>query len=179
MCIRDRSITNTLPCPPVGSGVYQPEEPLSVFNGTDPQGDWTLTISDAFNNDGGALLTWGLEVCTGPIPTPIAAFSPSSFTSCIATISFTDSSYNIPQSWFWDFGDGSTDTVKNPTHTYLSSGTYTVQLIVSNSTGTDTTTQQIIITLPPTPIVSNVEVCVGDTALALSLIHISEPTRPY
>ncbi len=35
----------------------------------------------------------------------------------------------------WDFGDGSTSTVQNPTHSYLSPGNYTVKLIAYNSFG--------------------------------------------
>jgi len=36
--------------------------------------------------------------------------------------------------WFWDFGDGTTSTVKNPSHTYLSTGYFEVTLTVSNDT---------------------------------------------
>ena len=35
-------------------------------------------------------------------------------------------------SWFWDFGDGETSTVKNPTHKYVEAGSYTVTLTVTN-----------------------------------------------
>lgn len=35
-------------------------------------------------------------------------------------------------SWLWDFGDGSTSTLQNPTHTYNSDGAYTVALTVNN-----------------------------------------------
>lgn len=37
--------------------------------------------------------------------------------------------------YHWDFGDGDTSNLFSPTHSYLSSGTYTVTLIVSDSTG--------------------------------------------
>ena len=59
----DAATPGGLPCPPTGGGTYQPSAPLSVYNGTDPNGNWTLTISDSFAQDGGNLLTWGLEVC--------------------------------------------------------------------------------------------------------------------
>ncbi len=35
-------------------------------------------------------------------------------------------------SWLWNFGDGSTSTQQNPTHTYNSNGAYTVALTVNN-----------------------------------------------
>ncbi len=37
--------------------------------------------------------------------------------------------------YLWNFGDGSTSTQVSPAHTYNSNGTYTVSLIVRNSTG--------------------------------------------
>ncbi|MCH2023672.1 MAG: T9SS-dependent M36 family metallopeptidase [Saprospiraceae bacterium] len=109
-------------------------------------------------------------ICQAPTIPPTAAFAPSSLTSCITTISFSDSSFNIPQSWFWDFGDGNTDTIQNPTHIYTSSGTFTVKLVVSNSIGSDSTTQQVTITLPPAPVISDVEVCAGDTAFVIASV---------
>jgi len=44
----------------------------------------------------------------------------------------------------WDFGDGSPLVADpNPTHTYTANGTYSVQLIVTNSCGSDTTMQEV------------------------------------
>lgn len=40
--------------------------------------------------------------------------------------------------WHWNFADGATDTTKDPLHTYTQSGTYPVQLIVSDGFCTDT-----------------------------------------
>jgi PKD repeat protein len=36
-------------------------------------------------------------------------------------------------SWFWDFGDGTTSTAQNPTHSYSADGTYKVVLKVTNA----------------------------------------------
>ena len=48
-----------------------PEEPLGAFRGENPNGIWTLTISDDSNNDGGSLNSWSLFVTTFPaVPTP-------------------------------------------------------------------------------------------------------------
>ncbi|HEY1040508.1 MAG TPA: zinc-dependent metalloprotease family protein [Bacteroidia bacterium] len=60
----DAAAPGALPCPPVGGGTYQPQTPLSAFNGQDPNGTWTLTIADGANLDGGSLDGWGLEICT-------------------------------------------------------------------------------------------------------------------
>ncbi|MEL6589176.1 MAG: PKD domain-containing protein, partial [Bacteroidota bacterium] len=39
------------------------------------------------------------------------------------------------QSWLWDFGDGTTDTTANPSHTYLNGGNYDVSLTIVNAQG--------------------------------------------
>ena len=38
-------------------------------------------------------------------------------------------------SWLWDFGDGQTSTLQNPSHVYATPGSYTVTLTVTNSDG--------------------------------------------
>ena len=43
--------------------------------------------------------------------------SPTSGTAPL-TVTFTDCSTNTPISWNWNFGDGSTSTLQNPSHTY-------------------------------------------------------------
>lgn len=44
-------------------GVYAPENPLSVFNGLEMSGDWTLVLVDFYNGDIGTLNNWSLEFC--------------------------------------------------------------------------------------------------------------------
>ena len=60
----DAATAGALPCPPVGNGTYQPQTPLSAFNGQNANGTWTLTVVDGANQDGGALNSWALEICT-------------------------------------------------------------------------------------------------------------------
>jgi len=38
-------------------------------------------------------------------------------------------------SWAWDFGDGSTSTERNPSHTYAAAGRYTVLLVATDNDG--------------------------------------------
>ena len=71
---------------------------------------------------------------------PISQISSVSQQSCNGYIQFRDSSSFVPTSWFWDFGDGMTDTVQNPTHQYLNTGFYTVKLKVANNFGVDSVT---------------------------------------
>jgi len=66
-----------------------------------------------------------------------AAFS-ASITSGPAplTVQFTDTS-TVPNatSWLWEFGDGTTSSAQNPSHTFTDDGVYTVRLSVTGSTG--------------------------------------------
>ncbi len=61
--------------------------------------------------------------------------------------SFTDQSTNNPTSWSWDFDDGNTSDLQNPTHTFTADGEYNVCLTASNSAGTNTSCQTISILL--------------------------------
>ncbi|PCH68667.1 MAG: hypothetical protein COC01_03185 [Bacteroidetes bacterium] len=60
-------------------------------------------------------------------------------------VTFTDSSA-YAESWIWSFGDGSTDTTQNPTHTYATANTYSVQLVVTNPVSSDTLLKSIVVT---------------------------------
>ena len=97
----------------------------------------TYTVSLRATNAGG----YDDEVKTNYIavtpPAPVAAFSgtPTSGTAPLS-VSFTDSSTNIPTSWSWNFGDSTTSTSQNPSHSFAA-GTYTVSLRATNAGGYD------------------------------------------
>ena len=61
------------------------------------------------------------------------------------TVQFTDTSTDQPTSWLWDFGDGRTSTLQNPTHTYTTSGEHTVRLDAANNLGKCWNTSEISI----------------------------------
>ena len=48
---------------PPFDGTYIPEEMLSTFNGESIQGDWILTITDGYSQDGGAINSFKLDFC--------------------------------------------------------------------------------------------------------------------
>ena len=76
-----------------------------------------------------------------PNAPPLCDFSVSSTNTCSGDIQFFDESTNSPTTWSWDFGDGNTSTLENPTHTYLANGTYTVSLTTTNAFGSDNETK--------------------------------------
>lgn len=64
---------------------------------------------------------------------------------------FTDKSTNSPTGWTWDFGDGSSSFLQNPSHTYAAAGTYNVALTVTNAAGTSSKTAFVTVSLGAAP----------------------------
>lgn len=54
------------------------------------------------------------------------------------TVVFSDTSTGRPTRWLWDFGDGNTSRLQNPSHTYSEAATFVVTLTAENSQGSDT-----------------------------------------
>ena len=57
------------------------------------------------------------------------------------TVQFSDLSTGEPATWSWDFGDGSTSMLRNPSHLYQAGGGFAVSLTITNSTGQDSRTK--------------------------------------
>jgi PKD repeat protein len=69
---------------------------------------------------------------------PVADFEASPTSGCAPlVVNFTDLSSGNPTSWSWDFGDGGTSSLQNPSYTYDTAGTYTVTLTATNAYGSD------------------------------------------
>jgi PKD repeat protein len=95
---------------------------------------------------------------TPPSP-PLASFSIGGGSEICAggLLNFTDQSTNNPSQWQWTFEGGSptTSTLQNPTNVQFSApGTYTVALTVSNSGGSNTTSQTVTVNPLPTADIS-------------------------
>jgi len=95
---------------------YQSKSDNTIFNSTN---DWNLHINN-----------------------PSANFS-ESISGNTATFTNSSSSINSTLNYSWDFGDGTTSSIQNPSHTYATNGTYTVTLIASNCIFSDTITNTI------------------------------------
>ncbi|MFM7161956.1 MAG: beta strand repeat-containing protein, partial [Planctomycetaceae bacterium] len=51
------------------TGRFRPESPLSVFNGLNANGQWTLVLTDSVSVDAGTLLNWSLRVVSSDAST--------------------------------------------------------------------------------------------------------------
>ncbi len=62
-------------------------------------------------------------------------------------VNFTDNStpFDSIATWFWDFGDGGTSTLQNPSHIYTQHGTFTATLTITTTSGC-IYTEQVTIT---------------------------------
>ncbi len=92
-------------------------------------GTYTLDITDACGSGSEAI-----TVTMNDVPTAAFTQSVSYFTT-----QFTDASMSSGNTTYaWDFGDGNTSTMQNPTHIYSNSGMYYATLTVTNDCGTMT-----------------------------------------
>ncbi len=85
---------------------------------------------------------------------PTANFSVNITTACPDNniFVFTNTSNGGATSYLWDFGDGTTSTQTNPSHSFTYAGTFTVTLIASNTSGCqDIKIQNQLITISPKP----------------------------
>ena len=75
-----------------------------------------------------------------------AAFSPSKTSGVFPLeVDFVDRSTGNVTSWAWDFGDGSSSTEQNPTHTFADAGRYSISLTVDDGTNNSVTTKNNLI----------------------------------
>ena len=94
-----------------------------------------------------------------PVNPPVASFTASKIEVCLGeSITFTDTSTNLPSSWEWTFAGGTpaTANVKTPIVQYNTAGTYDVKLKVTNFNGTDTITKTAYIVVYAAPVVSSI-----------------------
>lgn len=89
-----------------------------------------LTVSD---NLGNISQTNETIVILGVPSSPIASFKASPlYGPAPLTVQFTDTSTGNPNNWGYSFGDGTSSSLQNPTHTYTISGVYEVQMEANN-----------------------------------------------
>ncbi|MCB8942278.1 MAG: PKD domain-containing protein [Ardenticatenaceae bacterium] len=111
--------------------------PTHTYTATGP---YTVTLT-ASNDVGSDAATAVLQV----ILAPTAAFTTSSPDTLGQTTTFTNTATGDNLHYLWDFGDGTTSTDPNPTHTYAATDNYTVTLTVSNEVGNDVATAVVAI----------------------------------
>ncbi len=101
----------------------------------------SFTIKEIVTTKGGCKDSLSKTSYITVLNVPVTDFSNS--TACSnAIINFADKSTVLASkitSWFWDFGDGSTSNLQNPTHVYTKTGNYKLTLTSTSSIGCSNT----------------------------------------
>jgi gliding motility-associated-like protein len=125
--------------------------PSTTFSSTGPFNiTLTSTSADGCKED-------TVKVLSTVYAEPVAAFTMNAREVCLgAPFTFTDASSAAASSvtgWSWDFGDGTTDNIQNPTKTYAAPGTYTVRLRITSAIGCTSAFKDTTVTVNrlPTP----------------------------
>jgi len=149
----------------------------------------TLTVTNSYGSDTIVKQNY-ITFDTVTTPAPVAAFT-SSVQSGTAplTVQFTDQSTGASLTYAWDFNnDKTTDsTVKSPSFTYTTAGTYTVNLTVTNANGKDseiktsyiTITSQGSTTLPTAQFTANATAGKAPLAVQFTDRSVSTGTTSY
>ncbi|MDY6839030.1 MAG: PKD domain-containing protein [Thermodesulfobacteriota bacterium] len=129
------------------------QNPSHTYNTTG-----TYTVKLTATGPAGSDIETKIDYITVTDAPPVADFSGSPTTGAEPlTVTFTDLSTGVVTGWSWDFeNDGTSDsTLQNPSHTYNTTGTYTVKLIATGPTGSDIETKIDYITVSDAPPVAD------------------------
>jgi PKD repeat protein len=151
---------------------------VSVYSLCDPSGwgDDETKIVPILNSQ----VVADFQVCGDTFPPSPSCFSYIEILPIDSlTISFygyyfgLDSS-SVGVSYLWDFGDGTTSTEQNPTHTFAADGFYVVILTITGSDGCTTSASFLIQTgIPHFPDCSGYILYNQDTALSVTTFEFS------
>jgi len=108
-------------------------------------------------------------------PAPTAQIYSSDTITCNQNNLFNFTSVNFNSiSWLWDFGDGHTSNLTNPTHVYIDTGSFDVSIILTSANGcinTITKDNWINILVNPIPTITSFQ----DTGCSPHRISLSTP----
>lgn len=129
---------------------------LSAAHAYDRAGTYTVVLS-ADNGRGASTGSCSVTVVPACVPAEIVTMTASTTNPDTETpVQFNANVQGLPEiTYRWDFGDGSTSTSANPTHTFSQPGTYTVTLEATNCGGT--TRRTLTVTVVPVEVECVVE----------------------
>lgn len=113
----------------------------------------TFTVRQIATNACGADTVLAVDLITVVPPAPVADFSATPTAGCAPlVVAFSDESTGTPTAWTWDFGDGGTSNLQDPSHEYAAPGAYAVTLIAANAGGADTLSVAASVTVLDGPV---------------------------
>lgn len=111
-------------------------------------GTYTVTLNVVDNHGASDTISKPVTVAANVAPAAHFTFSTSNLSASFVDTS-VDSDGTI-QTWAWDFGDGATSALQNPSHVYAAGGSYTVTLTVTDNAGASASVNQSVSVTPPT-----------------------------
>lgn len=134
-------------------------------------GTYTVSLTATGGGSSVTKTKTGYITVSAPAAPPVADFTVSTTSgSAPLTVQFSDQSTGSITARTWSFGDGSSSSALNPSHTYTNPGVYTVGLTVSGPDGSDTKTSAGLIT---------VTAVVGDTTKGLVAAYNFEELKRW
>ncbi len=117
----------------------------------------TLTVSDSSSpaKTATSQVTTNVSAVGNPLAASASATPTSGQVPLSVAFSGTATGGTPNYSYSWDFGDGTTSTTQNPSHTYSTAGTYTAKLTVTDSASPANTASSTV-TITASPIAATV-----------------------
>jgi PKD repeat protein len=166
---------------PAVAGSWHEWDVTSAFSGV-AAGSFSFTL---VGNSGNSAFFSSREGANPPqlvitgvsVPPPLAAeFSGTPVSGAAPlNVQFTDLSTGPPAtSWSWNFGDGATSTVQNPSHVYTAPGLYSVSLTVGDGVDTDAIVKTNYISVSDLPTEPATFVAIED-----AYVKTDQPVKNY
>jgi PKD repeat protein/photosystem II stability/assembly factor-like uncharacterized protein len=151
------SLNGTQLVTPAGAGTYQWLINSSPMSGdtlpvitVQQDADYNVTVTKA-----GSCPATSATFYYYPVHPGFSADTASHCGVTTAQIMFIDSTLNAT-SYSWSFGDGATDTIQNPVHSYTAPGTYSVKLKACGPLGCDSLIRNNYIVVNAAPLISTI-----------------------
>ncbi len=143
------------------TGAYLPDNSLSNFDGENPNGSWTLTVTDGASGDEGTLISWGIAFSTGMCDCEAPMIDiPAVDPVCVGESITITANAVAAESISWSTGGSGTSI------TITANGNQQITATASNACGDATASVDISVLQPPTldPIPDQTA-CQGDLIL--------------
>ena len=116
--------------PTSASNTSNQQNPVHIYE-SEGQFDVTLIVTD--NDNCTDTLTQASFI---NVSFPSVDFAVDDSSTCAGNLlNFINNSTGSGATYFWDFGDGGTSQIPNPTYAYTTPGTYTVKLVATDQNG--------------------------------------------